>query len=91
MPPKYPAAKFPQPADVSGGNLVAKADSPPAWKNSFRGWPLIGIYLNILSQAQSYYTTLEDSVDFMAADLEKGLKSEWIGKRVGAKEKAKAS
>jgi len=34
---------------------------------------------------------MEDSVDFMATDLEKGLKSEWIGKRVGAKEKKKAN
>jgi len=91
LPPRYPDPKFPQPSDVSGDNLIAKADTPPAWKNSFRSWPLIGIYLNIMSQAQSYYTTMEDSVDFMATDLEKGLKSEWIGKRVGAKEKKKAN
>jgi len=51
--------------------------------------PLIGNYLNIMAQAQSYFSALENCVDFMAADLEKGLQSEWVGKRVGAKEKSK--
>jgi hypothetical protein len=50
---------------------------------------LIGIFLNVLSQGTDYYTTLEDSADFMAADLEKGLQSEFVGKRVGLKEKPK--
>jgi hypothetical protein len=91
MPPKYKTPQYPPPTDVSANNLVVKGDAPPNWKDTFRGLPLIGTYLNILAQAQSYYARLEDCVDFMSADLEKGLKSEWAGKRVGVKEKAKAS
>ena len=34
---------------------------------------------------------LHDDVDFIAADFEKGLKNEFIGKRVGFKAKKKAS
>lgn len=40
--------------------------------------------------APAYGTPLEDCADFLAADLEKGLESEWIGKRLGVKVKAKA-
>jgi hypothetical protein len=32
---------------------------------------------------------IENCVDVIAADLEKGLKSEWIGKRVAVKGKSK--
>jgi len=89
MSPKYEAPQFPPSADVSASNLVAKADTPPAWVEKYRTIPLIGNYLNIMAQIQSYSAVLENCVDFMAADLEKGLKSEWIGKRVGVKEKSK--
>ena len=88
--PKYDRPQFPPPADASASNLVAKADAPPAWVEKYRSVPLIGNYLNIMAQAQSYFAVQENCVDFMAADLEKGLQSEWIGKRVGVKEKSKA-
>lgn len=91
MPPKYDTPQYPPPADVSANNLVVKADAPPAWKDTFRSFPLIGTYLNIMVQVQTYYATLENCVDFIAVDLEKGLQSELVGKRVGVKEKAKAS
>jgi NAD(P)H-binding len=90
LPPKYDTAQNPAPADCSGDNLVAKADSPPEWKNTLRWLPLIGTFLNIGAQVQSYYTGMEESMDFIAADFEKGLQSEFIGKRVGLKPKAKA-
>jgi hypothetical protein len=90
MTPKYDTPQFPPPADASATNLVAKADAPPAWVEKYRSVPLIGNYLNIMTQMQSYFAVLEHCVDFMAADLEKGLESEWIGKRVGVKEKSKA-
>jgi hypothetical protein len=90
IPPKYDTPQFPPPADASASNLVAKADAPPAWVEKYRTVPLIGNYLNIMAQAQSYYAVLENCVDFIAADLEKGLESEWIGKRVAVKEKSKA-
>ncbi len=86
---KYNTPQFPPPADASAGNLVAKADAPPAWAEKYRTVPLIGNYLNIMAQAQSYYAVLENCVDFIATDLEKGLESGWIGKRVGIKEKSK--
>jgi hypothetical protein len=43
-----------------------------------------------MAQAQAYYTPMEDCLDFISADLEKGLKSEYVGKRVGLKVKEKA-
>lgn len=89
MPPKYDSPQFPPPADVSASNLVARADAPPAWTDRYRSVPLIGGYLNAMAQAQSYFAVLENCVDFIAADLEKGLQSEWVGKRVGVKEKSK--
>lgn len=91
MTPKYKTPQFPPPEEVSAENMVAKADSPPAWKETFGSFPLVGTYLNILAQAPTYTTTLESCADFMAADLENGLRSEWIGRRVGVKEKAKAA
>lgn len=53
--------------------------------------PLIGNYLNVMAQAQGYVAVLENCVDFIARDLEEGLASELVGKRVGVKEKGKAS
>jgi hypothetical protein len=89
IPPKNDTPQFPPPADASASNLVVKADAPPAWVETYRSVPLIGNYLNIMAQAQSYSAVLENCVDFIAADLEKRLESEWIGKRVGVKEKSK--
>ena len=89
MSPRYDTPQFPPSADAFAGNLVAKADAPPAWTKKYQSVPLIGKYLNVMAQAQSYYSVLESCVDFIAADLTKGLESEWIGKRVGVKEKSK--
>ncbi|TVY25234.1 hypothetical protein LHYA1_G006519 [Lachnellula hyalina] len=89
MNPKYDKPQFPPSVDTLASNLVAKADAPPAWAEKYRKVPLIGNYLNVMAQAQSYFSVLENCVDFMAADLDKGLESEWIGKRVAVKEKSK--
>lgn len=89
IPPKYDTPRFPPPAEASASNLVVKADAPPAWVEKYRSVPLIGNYLNIMAQAQSYSAVLENCVDLIAADLEKGLESDLIGKRVGVKEKNK--
>jgi hypothetical protein len=48
---------------------------------------LMGNYLNILAQAGGYGTSIEDPVDFVAVDFEKGLRSEFVNKRVGYKQK----
>lgn len=68
---------------------MVQADSPPLWSQKFVKIPLIGGYLNLMSQAQDYFATLENIVDVIASDLEKGLDSEFVGKRVGAKEKSR--
>jgi hypothetical protein len=80
MSAKYDTPQFPPPADVSASNLVAKADAPPSWATKYQSVPLIGNYLNILSQAQSYFSVLESCVDFIAADLEKGLEASGLGR-----------
>ena len=87
--PKYDIPRFSPLTDVSATNLMAKADVPPAWVETYRTVPLIGNFLNVMSQGQSYFLTIENCADFIAADLEEGLNSEWIGKRVGFKEKGK--
>jgi putative NADH-flavin reductase len=87
MTPKHKEARIPAPDDCSADNVVAKADSSPEWRNTAKGVPLIGIYLNILLQAGGYATSVEDPVDFIAADFEKGLQSELVGKRVSFKMK----
>lgn len=88
MNPRHEPPQFPASLDAAS-NLVAKADSPPAWSDKFRGFPLIGGHLNAMAQGQDYFSVLENCVDFMAADLERGLESEWVGKRVGVKERSK--
>lgn len=87
--PKYPTPQYPVPADCSADNLVIQADSPPAWSSKLPGLPLLGNYLNILVQFPDYETCLEDIVDVIAGDLEKGLNSESVGKRVKVKDNRK--
>ena len=73
-----------------GNNLAASADSPPLFSKTWQWVPLIGNYLSIFSQSMGYVAPLEDCVDFMAADLEKGLQSDFVGKRVGVKVRPEA-
>ncbi|KUL84802.1 hypothetical protein ZTR_07281 [Talaromyces verruculosus] len=87
--PKYDKPQYPAPADCSVHDLVVQADSPPLWSKKFLKIPLIGGYLNVMSQAQDYFATLENIVDVIASDLEKGLDSEYVGKRVSVKEKSR--
>jgi hypothetical protein len=88
--PRHTPPAYPHPEEATANNLVAGADSPPAWASPLKGIPIVGTFLNIFANMLGYATPLEDCVDFMAADLEKGLESEWIGKRVSVKVKAKA-
>ena len=82
-------ALIPAPDEYSADNVIANADSPPEWKNNLKWVPLIGTFLNILFQAGGYATSVEDPVHFIAADFEKGLESEFVGKRVAFKAKKK--
>lgn len=71
-------------------NLVLKASSPPSWEDTWVMWILlIGVFLNLwVVLFGQYTTTYEDVADFLSEDLESG-SEEWVGKRVGMKDKAK--
>jgi hypothetical protein len=88
--PRYTPPAYPHPSEATADNLIVGVESPPAWGNSLKGIPIVGTFLNILTNVPNYATPLEECVDFMAADLEKGLESEFMGKRVSVKVKAKA-
>lgn len=90
MSPKHKEVRIPAPDDCSAGNVIASVGSPPEWRDTLKWVPLIGPYLNILIQAGGYATSLEDPLDFIAADFEKGLQSEFVGKKLGFKLKKKA-
>lgn len=70
--------------------LVLKATSPPAWEDSWvKLIPFIGVFLNLwVVVLGQYKTKYEDVVDLLAEDLETG-NGEWIGMKVGIKDKAK--
>jgi hypothetical protein len=71
-------------------DLLVGATSPPGWENTWLGSvPLIGPYLNAIYVCLVIYSTkYEAMADFLAEDLEKE-NSEWIGKRVGMKERSR--
>ena len=79
---------YPLAANASAENLQASSGSPPDWSLSFLCIPFIGRYLNIMSQASTYGTTLEDNADFIAKDLLDGNQSKWIGQKVGVKQRS---
>ena len=69
--------------------LLLAAGSPPGWEDHWvRNVPLVGVYMNLLISVASHTTELEDVADFVAEDLESG-SDEWVGKRVGIKQKQK--
>ncbi|KAH8594580.1 hypothetical protein B0O99DRAFT_545703 [Bisporella sp. PMI_857] len=70
---------------ASAENLLATRNVAPQWSSRFLCAPLIGGYLNIMSQASSYGTALEDNADLIARDLEQGLDSVWAYQKVGTK------
>ena len=69
--------------------LLVKAGSPPGWEDHWvRDIPLVGPYLNLIVEISNYTTKLEDVADLVAEDLESD-GPEWVGKRVGMKERRK--
>jgi putative NADH-flavin reductase len=89
MTPRHKTVLISAPDDCSADNVVVKADSPPEWRDTHKWVPLIGNLLNTLLQAGGYNTSMEDPLDFIAADLAKGLQSEFINKRISFKMKMK--
>jgi len=73
-----------------GHNLLVQHTSPPAWENT---WlfkiPWIGPILNLCVLIFGKYNTkYEDVADLLAGDLASG-SSEWVGKKVGMRDKDK--
>jgi hypothetical protein len=91
MSPRSYAIDFNIQPGIAETSLEASADQPPSWSPALFNLPLIGAHLNVAVQIQNYFSPLEDCVDFIAADLNSGLDSKWIGRRVGVKVKHKAS
>lgn len=86
MQPLTSTAAFP-PDIRSTGNLMASTKTPPGWTDGFSTVPVIGTYLNVLSQISLYTTTLEENADFIAQDLETGMNSQWLFSKVGVRQK----
>lgn len=89
MTPRHKTVLIPVPDDCSADGVVAKANSPPEWRDTLKWMPLIGNSFNTLFQAGHYNTSMEDPLDFIAADLAKGLQSEFVNKRISFKMKMK--
>lgn len=80
---------YPLANEASAKNISASASVPPQWSSQFFCVPLVGGYLNIMSQALAYTTALENNADFIAEDLLEGKDSQWIYQKVGTREKKK--
>ncbi|KAL5119205.1 hypothetical protein ACEQ8H_002916 [Pleosporales sp. CAS-2024a] len=81
--PSQMTAESEMPTTTTKAKLVANAETPPHWKHSWlRFIPLIGAVLDISMNAMRYKTTLEQSADLIATDLETR-ESPWVGLRVG--------
>lgn len=67
-----------------GNILLGRADFPPAWEPSWATQiPLIGPLIDMFTKVTAYNITLEDCADFIVADLDQGLNSQYAGHRVG--------
>lgn len=89
MKPRSPVT-YPLADGSSEENLLISARVLPEYSLRFLSVPLIGGYLNILSQAMSYGPTmLEDNADIIASDLLKGMDSPWVYQKVGTKVRTK--
>ena len=83
----------PLPSPPPPHNLILQATSPPAWKDTWVSRiPLLGKYIDLWGVILSDYgTKYEDVADFVAGSFEEeGEGEEWIGMRIGMKDKEKA-
>ena len=72
-------------AKANSRKVVATADVPPDWTGTFSWVPILGRYMNVLSNAGRYMTTLEQAAEVVSRDLDSGLESEFVNRRVGFK------
>ena len=68
---------------AASDKIIATADVPPNWNERFIWVPLFGSLLNFFANAMGYATTLEQAAESIVRDLDKGMESEFINKRVG--------
>jgi hypothetical protein len=87
----HPLGEVSYPITTTGSvnNLVTAAGVLPGWSRQFLSLPVVGGYLNVLSQAMGYKTALEDNADLIASDLLQGANSPWLHQKVGTKERRK--
>lgn len=77
------SSDFVVPTKTLQAKLVAGANTPPVWKDSWmKHIPFIGKMIVCGINAPRYLTTLEQNADFIAGDLADN-QSQWSGKRVG--------
>jgi hypothetical protein len=77
------SSDFSVPTRTASTKLVAAANLPPKWNDSWlRHLPFIGKIIICGMNASRYQTTLEQNAEFIAADLEEG-SSKWVGCAVG--------
>ena len=72
-------------AKANSSKIVATADVPPEWSGIFSWVPLLGTYLNVYANMGRYMTTLEQAAEVIVRDLDTGLESEFVNRRVGFK------
>lgn len=70
-------------AKANSRKIVATADVPPEWTDTLSWVPLFGRYLNVFANAGRYMTTLEQAVEVVVRDLDSGLESDFVNRRVG--------
>lgn len=88
MNPRSEHINYSSQSDNDTRSLLIGVDSPPDWGKGFLWLPLLGPYLNVLTQASRYMAPLEDCVEVLAKDLNTGLDSNLLGKRVSVKVKS---
>lgn len=72
------------PTTTKLSKLIASAEVPPQWRQSWLSYiPFVGKPIVAIMHAMRSTITLEQSAEFIAADLE-AVESPWIGMRVGA-------
>ncbi|KAK4493644.1 hypothetical protein PRZ48_014829 [Zasmidium cellare] len=78
------SSDFSVPTKTSQGKLIAQAASPPSWHHLWvRFIPLIGRSIEMAINFGRYDTTLEQNAELIAADLEEGHDSRFVGTTVG--------
>ncbi|KAF2166992.1 hypothetical protein M409DRAFT_66107 [Zasmidium cellare ATCC 36951] len=78
------SSDFNVPTKTSQGKLIAQAANPPSWQHLWvRFIPVIGKSIEMAINFSRYDTKLEQNAELIAADLEEGHDSRFVGTTVG--------